>query len=569
MNLAAIHHEATQRWCHAIAPGRFIIRIQTGKDELKSILLHTRDKYIPLKWKDTRRSHPMRKVASDGLRDYYEAELCMDLVCLRYCFELEGLDGSRVILANDGFADAIPEDKERHFDCCQNLREEELFSFPRWAEDQVVYQIFPSRFASSRQVSDRVWYQAPIRADADLGGDLRGIIQRLPHMRDLGVDVIYMTPVFRSNTTHKYDTIDYYSIDPSFGTTQDLAELVEKAHAMGIRVMLDAVFNHSGTEFFAFSDLKKNKENSPYRDWFYPGGFPLHRLPKPNYKCFGYFGNMPKLNLQNPETARYFIDVALYWMERTGIDGWRLDVGDEVSHSFWRLFRREIKNSFPDALIVGEIWHHAPDFLQGDQWDSVMNYPFHRAVEDFAATGSITASVFAGRLGLLRGNSHSACYHGLWNLIGSHDTSRILYRCGGDKRRHRLAAALLLLSPGSAMLYYGDEVGMDGADDPDCRRGMLWDPARQDSQMLGWYKSLIRLRKTCPAITRGMLVTEQTDDESGFIRLIRGTKEQTVEILFLGKDETLPLPEYNGRIDLITGQPFDGIMRPFSALVFA
>ena len=568
MNLAAIHHEATQRWCHAIAPGRFIIRIQTAKDDLRTVRLHTRDKYIPLKWKDTRQVHPMHKVACDGLRDYYEAEVCIDMVCLRYCFELEDHEGNRVILAGDGFGGGVPEDKELQFDCCQNLREEELFTVPQWAAHQVVYQIFPSRFASSKPVPDRVWYQSPIRANADLGGDLRGIIDHLPHIRELGADVIYMTPVFRSHTTHKYDTIDYYTIDPSFGTKEDLIELVKTAHAMGIRVMLDAVFNHTGTDFFAFADLKKNKEASPYRNWYYPGGFPLRGLPRPNYKCFGYFGNMPKVNLQNPDTARYFIDVALYWLEEAGIDGWRLDVGDEISHSFWRQFRREIKARFPDALIVGEIWHHAPDFLQGDEWDSVMNYPFHRAVEDFAATGAISASAFAGRLGYLRGNTHSVCYPLLWNLVGSHDTPRLLHRCGGDKRRQRLAAALLLLSPGSAMIYYGDEVAMTGGADPDCRRGMLWDEQRQDLKMFEWYKALIRLRKTRPAIVSGRLLAQQADDQTGLLRILQETGESNAELLFLGKDAPLSLPEYAGKTDLITGQIFGGVMEPFSALIF-
>ena len=568
MNLAAIVHEATQRWCFCVTPGTFVIRLQTAKDDLRNVRIHTRDKYIPLDRMDTRTVHPMQKVACDGLHDYYEVTLSFQMVCMRYCFELEDLDGNVLFLNNNGFVPSIPDDKERHFDCCQNLREEELFRVPQWAKHSVIYQIFPSRFASDRPVEDAHWYQAPIGPMTDLGGNLRGIIRHLDHIRDLGADVIYMTPIFQSRSSHKYDTIDYYTIDPDFGTEVDLIELVNKAHSMGMKVILDAVFNHTGTDFFAFRDLKNNQENSPYRGWYYPQSFPLHDTPVPNYKCFGYFGHMPKVNLHNPNAARYFTDVALYWLEKAGIDGWRLDVADEVSHGFWQNFRREIKDRFPDALIIGEIWHHAPDFLQGDQWDSIMNYPFYHAVEDFAARGSISASRYLDRLGHIRGNTHSNCYPVLWNLVGSHDTARLLHRCGENRARQRFAAALQLLWPGMPMIYYGDEVGMTGGPDPDCRRGMLWEETRQDAQTLNWYKSLIRLRNTVPAITEGHLVDSCTDDETGLIQITRSLNDETVTLLFLGKEEAVPLPEYAGKTDLITGKVFPGKLDGYSAAVF-
>lgn len=569
MNLAAIRHESTQRWCHAIAPGKFLFRIQTGKNDMKRVRLHSRDKYMPLKMFDSRKVTDMERVASDGLHDYYEVVLEFHMVCLRYCFELEDHAGNRTILANDGFWDQVPEDKERLFDCPQTLREEECFQIPQWAANRVVYQIFPSRFATDRDISPRVWYQSPIGAMADLGGNLRGIIQHLDHIRDLGADVIYMTPIFRSKSSHKYDTIDYYTIDPGFGTEEDLRELVEKAHSMGMRVILDGVFNHTSPDFFAFADLKENRKNSPYRDWYYADEFPLRGFPKPNYKCFGYFGNMPKVNLQNPDTARYFIDVALYWLERVGADGWRLDVADEIAHNFWRQFRREIKTRFPEALIIGEVWHHAPDFLQGEQWDSMMNYPFYRAVEDYAATGSLSASGFLGRLGHIRGNTHINAYPLLWNLIGSHDTARILFRCGENKARHRLASGIQLLWPGMPMIYYGDEVAMTGGADPDCRRGMLWDPKLQDGQMLDWYRRLLRLRKEHPAITLGKTIREEADDETGRVLITRVWNGEQITILFQNKDVSASLPEFAGQTDLITGQRFPGTVDGISIFVFS
>lgn len=288
MNLAAIRHEATQEYCFCLEPGKFLFRLQAGKNDLRRVTLHSRDKYLPLKLKDTRRATPMALAASDGLRDYYEVQLEFHMVCLRYCFELEDHDGNRVFFSNSGFTDSIPEDMERLFDCPQTLREEECFRVPAWAANKVVYQIFPSRFATHKQVPDKVWYQAPIGPKADLGGSLKGIISRLEYIRDLGVDVIYMTPIFRSESSHKYDTIDYYTIDPSFGTEADLKELVDRAHAMGLRVILDGVFNHTSPDFFAFADLVKNQEQSAYKDWYYVEKFPLRRLPGlHNYKCFG------------------------------------------------------------------------------------------------------------------------------------------------------------------------------------------------------------------------------------------------------------------------------------------
>lgn len=568
MNYAAVWHEATARFCFCLEPGRFLFRLQTGAGDMKSVTLHSRDKYLPLRRKDTRLATPMRKIACDGLRDYYETELEFHMVCLRYCFELEDQAGNRVFYSNSGFTKELPQDMERLFDCPQTLREEERFQVPQWAAGKVVYQIFPSRFAATGSIPEEVWYQSPIGAKADLGGNLAGITQALPYLRDLGVDVVYMTPIFQSHSSHKYDTIDYYTIDPTFGTAEDLRRLVETAHGLGLRVILDGVFNHTAPEFFAFADLKEHGEESQYRDWYYPESLPVNTETFfPNFKCFGYYGGMPKVNLRCPEAAAYFTGVALYWLREAGVDGWRLDVADEISHDFWRQFRRAVKREFPDALIVGEIWHHAPDFLEGDQWDSVMNYPFYRAVLDFAAEGSLSASEFLGALGFQRGNTHRAAYPLLWNLIGSHDTPRILHLCGEDKRRHRLAAALQLLSPGMPMIYYGDEVGMTGGKDPDCRRGMLWDPKRQDEETLRWYARLLRLRREIPAITRGETLREEAADREGLIRITRSLGNEEVTLLFHNQEGSVPLPDLAGKTDAITGKVFPGTLEGITAMV--
>lgn len=562
MNLGAIAHMADSRYCYCLEPGRFLFRLQTGRNDLALVRMHYQDKYIPVKFHDTRKVSNMRKVAQDVAHDYYELELEIDVVCLRYFFELIDHDGNRIFFSNCRFLSEKPDDIDRMFDCPQNLREAERFAVPKWAENKVLYQIFPSRFATTHQVDGEVWYKTPMDRVSDLRGNLQGITEKLPYLKELGIDVVYMTPIFKSKSTHKYDTIDYYQIDPDFGSTEDLIALVEKAHSMGMRVMLDGVFNHTAPEFFAFQDLEENWETSPYRDWYYCEGKPVRPknfFTKPNYKSFAYFGGMPKLNLDNPEVAAYFIDVALYWLRTAKIDGLRLDVGDEVSHWFWHKFRLAVKAEFPDALIVGEVWHFAADFLQGDTWDSVMNYPFLNAVLDFVARENISATEFLNELGFLRGNLNNSCHTVLWNLIDSHDTPRALHQCCEDKRKIRLLAAMQMLLPGMPFIYYGDEVGMTGGADPDCRRGMLWDSQRQDLQMFEYYKKLIALRKAHPVLTEGDPDWQMADDSRGLVSICRGE----LIILFHGRKDAISVSEYAGMTDLITGKVFDGCLHDY------
>ncbi len=537
MEFSAIFHDTTKKYVYALEKGHFVIRLKTKKNDLKRVTLHYQDKYIPVDFMDTREQLEMKKVASDNYCDYYEAQLNMDLVCLRYQFELEDSEGQIFYYANHEFYKEIRKHIDYMYDCPQNLREEEMFITPEWAKNKVVYQIFPSRFATSKEVDKEEWYQAPIGHQADLKGDLRGIIEKLDHLKELGVDILYMTPIFASPSSHKYNTTDYYRIDPSFGTEADLKELVDKAHALGMCVILDAVFNHTGVDFFAFADVQKQGADSQYVDWYYIKNFPLNMKwgTKPNFKTFSYFPGMPKLNLQNEEVAEYCINVGRYWIENCHIDGWRLDVADEVSHKFWRRFRKAIKESNPEALIIGEIWHHAEDFLDGEEWDTVMNYPFCFAVENLVANESITVSQFLGQMGYLEGNLHRKVYPLLWNLIDSHDFSRFMYRCGENVEKFKLGAALQLLWPGMPFIYYGDEYGMTGGADPDCRRGMVWDAKYQNADVYQWYRRLIELRKTYPALTEGELIDVFADDETGVFAVTRELDGQQITLLVHAK----------------------------------
>ncbi len=569
MEYSAIFHDMDKRFCYAIDKDLFVIRVQVKKDDMKEVILHYEDKYIPMERKDTRMTLPMKKVATSQFHDYYEAQLQMNVICLRYFFEFTDMQGEKVYYGNYEFDKECITNRDRMFDCPQNLREEEMFEVPQWAANKVVYQIFPSRFASTQPVDKKLWYKAPITPMDDLHGNLRGIIEHLDYIKDLGIDVVYLTPIFKSNSCHKYDTIDYYQVDPSFGTTEDLKELVQKSHERGMKVVLDAVYNHTGREFFAFQDILEKGEKSKYLDWYFIDELP----PKgewgeiPNFKCFGYYGGMPKLNLKNPEVEKYITDVACYWIKECDIDGWRLDVGDEISHFFWKNFRKAIKAVKKDMLIIGEIWHYAGDFLEGDEWDTVMNYPFYLNLIDLLADEKINVSQFVQNLGYLKGRLNKKCYPLMWNLIDSHDTARFLHLCNDNKKKQHLAAAFQLLLPGMPMVYYGDEYAMPGANDPDCRRGMYWDEEYQDKEMYNWYKKLMQIRKTHACIVEGELIETIANDDEDTIVLIRKSGEEILAMIFNCGSSTKEFDEYAQKYDLLTDNVFDGKVEEFGAAV--
>ena len=569
MEYSAIFHDMDKRFCYAIDKDIFVIRVQVKKDDMKEIILHYEDKYIPMERKDTRKVISMKKVATSQFHDYYEAQLQMHLICLRYFFEFIDTHGEKVYYGNYEFNKDCITNRDRMFDCPQNLREEEMFEVPQWAANKVVYQIFPSRFAASQPVDKELWYKAPITHMDDLHGNLRGIIEHLDYIQNLGIDILYMTPIFKSNSCHKYDTIDYYQIDPSFGTTEDLRELVQKAHERGMKVVLDAVYNHTGRDFFAFQDILEKGEKSRYLDWYFIDELP----PKdemgeiPNFKCFGYYGGMPKLNLRNPEVEKYITDVACYWIKECDIDGWRMDVGDEISHFFWKNFRKAIKAVKKDMLIIGEIWHYAGDFLEGDEWDTVMNYPFYLNMIDLLADTRINVSQFVQNLGYLEGRLNKKCYPLMWNLIDSHDTARFLHLCNDNKKKQHLAAAFQLLLPGMPMVYYGDEFAMPGANDPDCRRGMYWDEEYQDKEMFQWYKKLLQIRKTHTCVVEGELIETSAKDEEETIVMIRKNGEETIAMIFNCSTRMKEFNEYAQKYNLITDSVFDGKVEGLDAAV--
>ncbi|VTR61326.1 periplasmic alpha-amylase [Actinobacillus pleuropneumoniae] len=378
------------------------------------------------------------------------------------------------------------------------------------------------------------------------GGDLQGVIDHLDHLSELGVNAIYFTPLFTATTNHKYDTEDYMEIDPQFGDKDTLKKLVDLCHARGIRVLLDAVFNHSGRTFAPFVDVQKNGLNSKYKDWFYVRSLPLEVVDGiPTYDTFAFEPLMPKLNTENPEVRAYLLKAAEYWIKETGIDGWRLDVANEVGHSFWREFRQVVKKANPDAYILGEVWHESSIWLEGDQFDAVMNYPFTNAVLDFFINRTADAEKFSFMLGKQLAGYPRQASEVMFNLLDSHDTARLLTQANGDKRLMKLAAMFQFTYFGTPCIYYGDEIGMDGGHDPGCRKCMEWDESKHDKDLFHFYQTLIKLRKEHSALRTGSFKFLKAEKSGGKIAYLREDDNETILIAVnndkAGNTMTLPV----------------------------
>jgi cyclomaltodextrinase len=371
---------------------------------------------------------------------------------------------------------------------------------PDWVPDAVFYQIFPDRFRNGDPDNDppgvKPWGSPPSRTNF-MGGDLAGIREGIPYLEELGISALYLTPIFDAASNHRYDTRDYLRVDPALGDETELAGMVAAAHAAGIRILLDGVFNHCGEQFRPFRDLMEKGAESRYANWFFPHAFPIQQDP-PNYQTCGGAGFLPKLNTADPELRAYLLNVATHWIEVAAIDGWRLDVPWKAERSFWAAFREAVKTRLPDAYLVAEIWRDARPWQA--LFDGVMNYPLRDYLLAFCADDTMDAEDFRFETDALFASPFAP-----WqlNLIGSHDTPRLLTLCRGDALRAMLALTAMFVAPGAPMIYYGDEIGMTGENDPGCRGCMVWDRATWNRSLFAHCRHLITLRRCLPALRRG------------------------------------------------------------------
>jgi cyclomaltodextrinase / maltogenic alpha-amylase / neopullulanase len=405
---------------------------------------------------------------------------------------------------------------------------------PDWVKDAVFYQIFPDRFAKSDRVQKPTniepWPEPPT-GQGYKGGDLLGIVEKLDYIRALGINALYLNPIFQSACNHRYHTHDYYRVDPLLGGNDALRQLVEASHRRGIRVVLDGVFNHASRGFFQFNDILENGPYSAWLDWFRVEDWPLapYDGSKPaNYDSWVGNRALPNFNTDNPQVREYIMQIAEFWLREYEIDGWRLDVPAEITTpGFWEEFRQRVRAVNPEAYIVGEIWEVAPDWLQGDRFDALMNYPLTSAIVAFTAGERVSrplagnrsyqpypaldAAGYAARIQQLLEAYDWEITQAQLNLLDSHDTPRILSLVRGDKRSVILATLLQMSFPGAPCVYYGNEIAIRGTteyeadhDDKDARWPVPWqDESEWDKGMLATFKELIALRHNHIALRRG------------------------------------------------------------------
>lgn len=473
---------------------------------------------------------------------------------------------------------------------------------PDWVKDAIFYQIFPDRFAKSDRVRRdglhlEPW-DTPPTSFGFKGGDLIGVTEKLDYLSDLGVTAIYFNPIFSSAANHRYHTYDYYTVDPLLGGNAALRELIDAAHARGMRVVPDGVFNHASRGFWQFHHTLENGAASPYLDWFYfdpdrlygrkpwgayPDAAAKHALEqgKGSLKAIGYqawwdLPALPKLNTRTPAVRDFIWNVAQHWID-FGCDGWRLDVPQEIDDDeFWREFRRRVKGANPEAYIVGEIWHESKRWLQGDQFDAVMNYPVTLACLGFFGAHTLDLEE-TRKAGGYRGarpldvDDFAACIDRVlgWydpqitmaqlNLLDSHDTPRFITSVGGDQSALRLSYLFLFTYPGAPCIYYGDEIGLAGRHDPDCRGAFPWDEAKWDHELRAFVQKGIALRQAHPVLRRGSyrgvyaggdvyVFARQLDREVMIVALnaSTATKQLDVPISHIGLGDGIYTDVWNG-----------------------
>jgi glycosidase len=538
-------------------------RLLAAKDDIRECRLYYWKRSEP--YPDTRKEAVLECRYRDAEHDDFRVSIPFPepVHYIKYFFRLTDTKGETCYFSEYGFSAAPPELGFFEF---LYANDHDVAMIPDWCKGIVYYEIFPERFSIGNPDKTfhkyESWESEPTRKNY-LGGDLAGILAKLGYLESLHVDCLYLTPVFLGDFNHKYATTDYYRIDPGFGTNEEFAYLVKEAHKRGIRIVLDGVFNHVGIHFPPFEDLLKNGEASPYKDWFYVKSFPLS-MEHPNYECVGDYPYMPKLRTSNPAVREMVLDVMTYWIRETGIDGWRLDVADEVDFSTWQMIRTRLKEAYPEALLLGETWGDAGKLVgAGDQLDSAMNYLFRDAMVDYFARERIHETELDHRIQHMLMKYPDHINGAMYNCLGSHDTARFLTEAGGDVEKMMQAAAFQMTFPGCPAIYYGDEVGMAGENDPGCRGGMVWDTEKQHGLLLDWHKKLTAIRRQSPALKKGSYRTFVCDSGKRLFGFVRRLHRESVYVFFNRGSipQTVSLPRGDAA-DLITGEHPDFTEEP-------
>ncbi len=599
MNFSSMIHEPKSAQSYAFDENTLHLRLKTARGEVKEVEVLAVD---PFNWiprgdgtpaydfdKSSVRRQTMKLEQITGDYDCWFTEITgITWKRTKYCFIVKN-DKERYMIGSRyrfpyPLADNILYNLSNYFNY-PYINEEDLYLAPDWVPDTVWYQVFPERFCNGTPEDGRdvlPWgSDATDGYDKKFGGNIAGIRKKLDYIRESGFNGIYLNPIFDSPSSHKYDTTDYFTIDPEFGDNEIFGQMVEEAHERGIKVMLDAVFNHCGFLHPFWQDVLKNGVKSRYYDCFYildpekplyqgelVNGLPMECSRESlNYRTFAYAQAMPKWNTGNPIAREYLLEVAAYWMERYHIDGWRLDVSNEISHDFWRTFRKKVKAINPDVYILGENWDNSYPWLQGDQFDGVMNYEFLTSVWNFFGKEERTGVKFhAGEFRqaiskLLTDYPKHVTKH-LFHLLDSHDTERILHVVNKNPEIAKLAYVFLLTYPGSPCIYYGSEIGMGGGEHSN-RQCMIWDEDRQDRNLYHLITRLIALRREKESFRSEALQWIALNTPKDTVLYQKSAAKEKLFVLLHNEEESavLDLPE-----ELMHSEVMDCISREWVSL---
>lgn len=566
---------------YALNESELIVNLKTGYD-VKQVFLYYGDPFEAgilggnEKWTGTREEIVYKKRLKHQI--WWTTTLVPKYKRCKYYFELH-TDDEVWYYFEDGFLTKEQMEMDGRMLQCfivPWINPADVNKTPDWVNDTVWYQIFPDRFCNGTPGDGREgilpWKnEGEVRNEERYGGNLEGIRQKLPYLQELGITGIYLNPIMEADSNHKYDTKDYTKIDPQFGDAETMKRLVKEAHEHGIRVMVDAVFNHCGKDFAPWLDVKQNGEKSPYADWFMVNDWALldkeESTRDGRYYSFAFADKMPKLNTNNEEVIRYFQDICEGWIRDYDIDGIRFDVGNEVSHRFLKRIREHVKKIKPDIYLLGEIWHDASQWLAGDEYDSVMNYPLMSGIHDFFIDPTMNKEDFEYMVNRCYTMYMQQCNNVLFNLLDSHDTERLMNRFH-DLDIFYQQLAVLFTMPGSPCIYYGTEIAMEGGFDPDCRRCMPWDniQTKENREKIQEIQKLIHLRKVEPTFRSLYFHFPEEYDEIRLVQYIKLDQEQNKIEVLLNCTETTVNVQETGQI-LFGRQYKNGKLYPKGTLI--
>lgn len=560
LGISSLRHQSDHvRFCYMTGEGQVNLKIQVQRDgvDLAKLILVDGPEL------------PMEYYATNLFYSYFKVEMEPLAEEFAYYFQIQVGEEMTYFGQNGAISEESQVEPFHYFS-----NSVQTFATPEWAQGAVIYQIFPDRFYNGDLSNDpktglihgnpiefRSWDQLPAnppRGADFFGGDLQGVLDKLDYLQELGVQAIYFNPIHEALSNHKYDASDYLKVDDQFGSNELFKSLVDEAKKRGIYVIIDGVFNHTGVGFWAFQDVMEKGQASPYADWYEIYDYPVDPV-KGNYKSWNGYSSLPALNYDNPEVRDYVLEVLHYWLS-LGVKGVRLDAPKEVPMEFWQEFYQIAKEIDPDVLLIGEIWDDASPWIHEKAFDSTMNYLYRDQMIKFFIQRRGRTSTFARGLGNDLTRYPEPVVHVLYNMVSTHDKERFLTLAQGNVDRVKPYVIFQFTFVGAPAIYYGDEIGMEGGPDPDCRRPMIWDESKQNRELKDLYQQMIGIRQMHPALQKGSFRVVFTDDKARVLIFEREYQGERILVVLNNNDQSytlkIPFVQWNivGEIkDLLNG----------------